>query len=428
VSSSGGIGNLSHVDQAGPEEVERQEESRPQETVPTATTSGEDHDEKALQGLESVYPEAHGKAEGNNGTEPAISRVPQEIFNEIVRNAGPEMHKDLRRTNYRFRNAANANVEKVTLNSPEGAKGGSAIQQAASAFRSAKDITLQAKRYISNEPEPKDFTDEHAKELASFQAAHSVTLRNTPRLTGDALTGLPRNLQRLALLHEVDLVQSRDNAYGPIVEDKDLANLPPDLKTFISLETRITDAGLKDLPRGITSLGLLTQGVSAGYYKGPEITDAGIKDLPPKLKRLLIESSAITDGGIKDLPKNIERLDLLSTEVTGAAIKDIPESVHTLGLALSSEDMNTGLASLSKNVHTLTVSGNGAGLESEVSDETIAALPKTVLTIHLVGNVSAERLQKLRNENPNRTITAEREKNYMDSMHASLRGGDQGFV
>jgi hypothetical protein len=409
MSSSGGIGNLSHIDRAGPEEVERQEESRSQETVPAVTTSGADHDEKALQGLESVYPEVHGKAEGNNGTEPAISRVPQEIFNEIVRNAGPEMHKDLRRTNYRFRNAANANVEKVTLNSPEGSNGVSAIKQAASAFRSAKDLTLYGKK----------FTNEHAKELASFKAAQSVTLHNTNGLTGGAFTALPRDLRRLSLYQSFKTVQGVGKVpQGPDVKDEDLPNLPPNLKTFTSFDTGITDAGLKDVPRGVTSLGLITAQLTQ-----TGITDAGIKDLPPNLKRLCIGSPAITDAGVKFLPKSIERLDLLSVLVTGAAIADIPESVHTLGLPFSFEGMNEGLEKLSKNVHTLTLSGEAVG------DASIAALPKTVRTIHLVGDVSAERLQQLRDANPDRKISGEPLKNYYQELFRTMRGeGDQGFV
>jgi hypothetical protein len=403
MSSSSGIGNLSHTDPASyaqeEEPVDQIQESQHGETVPTVN-EGELR-EQTLQGLGSAFPEAGGKGK-EPGIIPGFHEIPAEIAAKIIQNADPETRKAMRGVNRWLRGAVNASVRKITLTKPEDADGGSAISQAHSAFKSAKDISLDGNQ----------FTSHHVNKLASFASVKTVSLND---IEGKAVAGLPRDLQGLRL-------------GSSKVKDMDLAGLPPALKTFVTSGTGITDAGLERLPKGVTSIALFPGSNPTG------ITDAGMEKLPPNLKRALVASNGVTDAGVKALSKqkDLQQLDIVSVGVTGNVIKDIPDSVHTLALPLSFTDMGAGLTNLPKNVHTLTVSG----LESSISNQTIASLPKKVKKLHLVGHplrpgegVSPDRLEQLRRDNPDREITAEPFNNYVTRLALAAQGdGDQPFV
>jgi hypothetical protein len=284
-----------------------------------------------------------------------------------------------------LRSAVNPGVRTITLKGPTGTNQGSSISQAFSVFRGAKDLTLK------DDPNGDQFTNDHAKELASFGTLQSLTLDKTTGLTGAALTGLTKNLQSLKMMGTDE------------VTDEHLKSLPQNLKTFVSLHTGITDAGMTNLPKGLETLGL-----TGGY------ANAGLKDLPPNLKRFFVGSQEVNDAGIKSLPKTLNQLDIVSSNVTGSAIKDIPESVHTLGLPFSYRNMNDGLKDISKNVHTLTVA-------HDVDDAAITSLPKTVRNVHLMGDVSSERLQQLQNARTGTKITAETRASYLDKIRLTFR-------
>jgi len=316
-----------------------------------------------------------------------MARVPSEIATKISQSATPDARKAMRSAGPLLRGAVNAGVRTVTLNGPAGTNQESSISQAGSAFRGAKDLTLK------DDPKGGQFTNDHAKDLASLGTVRSLTLDKTTGLTGAALAGLPKNLQSLRMLGTGE------------VADEHLKSLPPNLKTFVSVRTGITDAGIKNLPKGVETLGL-----------GGDHANAAIKNSPPNLRRLFVASQGVTDAGMKGLPKTLHQLDISSSHVTGSAIKDIPESVHTLGLPFSFRNMNDGLKNISKNVQTLTVSAR------DVNDATITNLPETVRNVHLMGDVSPERLQQLRDASPGTKITAETQDDYITKVNLALRG------
>ena len=81
----------------------------------------------------------------------------------------------------------------------------------------------------------------------------------------------------------------------------------------------ITDNGIKDLPRTLTTLIL---------YNCKLITNNGIKDLPRTLTTLnLCRCNLITDNGIKDLPRTLTTLDLSGCiSITDNGIEDLRSS------------------------------------------------------------------------------------------------------
>ena len=353
----------------------------------------------ANEGSEEATGNLQDALAGDANEKHSMPQLPSEILTQIQQHATEDTANNMSVANKFMRDAVNANVKSVTLKEPDGRiRGkGAALSEAGSTFRSTKNVTLKGEA----------FKNGHLGDLTSFKALQSVTLDRND-VTGDIFSKLPRDLQSVRVV-----------GLGK-VEDDQLKDLPPNLKTFASLGVNITADSIKNLPRKMESLGILDDTRNV-----PTIT--GTETYPPNLKRVLIASRGMNDLGIPDLPKNIKQMDLLATGVTGSSIKNIPESVHTLGLPFSYKNMD-GLKDLSKNVHTLTISGRADSHGIDVSDDVIKSLPRTVRNLSLVGDVSPERLQKLRTNNPGVNITTVSEADYMGKVTSGLRGkGDFAF-
>lgn len=357
--------------EAGPETHRTADSEKPAE----GQNSKED-----LSEIASAFPQTTGKGQ----SEPSVGRLPQELIGEIAQHASLDAKKMMRLVSPMFRHEVNPTINAVKVTDVHD------VGEARSVFNRAKHLTFKGDKLEGDHIDPK-----------LLENLRSVSLLNTSKLTGRALARLPRGLKNQRIFNATN------------VKDEGLENLPPDLEVFSATVTGITDAGIAKIPRGVKAMALVS--LSEG---GGQITDAGIRNLPPDLKRLVLLSPNVTDFGMAEMPKNLEELELVSSEITGAAIRDVPKSVHTLSLPIC-KSVDAGIDDLSENVHTLTVPvginrvpvGKTHIDVPGISDEAIARLPKTVKTLHLVGDdIPPERLQQLREQHKDLTITLESRK------------------
>ena len=109
--------------------------------------------------------------------------------------------------------------------------------------------------------------------------------------------------------------------------------------------TKITDAGLKELPK--------LQQLERLSLRGTKITDACLKDIAKlqQLERLYLGSPNITDAGLKELAKlqQLEWLHLSRTQITDASLKDLAKLQKLTFLSLlDAKITDAGVAELRK--------------------------------------------------------------------------------
>jgi RNA polymerase sigma factor (sigma-70 family) len=162
---------------------------------------------------------------------------------------------------------------------------------------------------------------------------------------------------------------------------KGLPELPFGFGLDLTLDTQVTDAGVKELKnlKNLTKLHLtLTQ-----------VTDAGVKELKELkyLNTLLIDGTQVTDAGMKELKdfKNLTTLFLADTKVTDAGMKEIKELKNLMTLSLEKTKVtDAGLKELKelKNLSFLVLRN------TEVTEEGVKqfkeTLPKCSISVNFV--------------------------------------------
>ena len=216
----------------------------------------------------------------------------------------------------------------------------------------------EPQKYKPIDPETIAAYKQLGAEFGRFEVAVHGSIKFSPEEEGEAksLPGFRFNAISEGVLSKLAPVQvpfGLDLSYTHI-KDPDLKNLK-DLKnvTFLSLGSKVTDAGLKDLMDcdNLTSLALSDTSVTDAGLKdlkgiknltylslGSKITDAGLRDLKDlkNLASLHLFASKVTDGGLKDLKeiKSLTSLDLLCTKATDAGLKDLKEFKNLTSLNL----------------------------------------------------------------------------------------------
>ena len=196
-------------------------------------------------------------------------------------------------------------------------------------------------------------------DISAVQGLRSLTWLNLAltKVSDDGLKDLPKSLTSL-------------NLYWTNVTGEGLKNLPKSLTTLSLQGTTVSDDGLKDLPKFLTWLSL-------DYTK---VTDEGLKDLPKSLTSLSLAETKVTDEGLKDLPKSLTWLNLRDTKVIGTGFKDLPKSLTSLNLSQDVEIKDAELKDLPKSLTSLNLD-----VDYYVTDKGVKDLPKSLTALSLDG-------------------------------------------
>jgi hypothetical protein len=193
---------------------------------------------------------------------------------------------------------------------------------------------------------------------------------NSAVLSTASLPLLPRGLKELT-------IEKRSTRLP--FENYDMTSLPPALEhlRFEAVEVQITDAGLRELPRGLKTLVHLTN---------TSFTNLGLSLLPSNLTILhLPKNASISNAGIARLPPNLTELMLEGDEMilSTKCFKNLPPRLRGLSIKKIGCMSDAALAQLPSSITSLILPGN-----SSISDKCFKFLPRQVRRLVLRKNIS----------------------------------------